>query len=243
MSFFPKQGKAISQCIIVHHLIRTLAVMVVCAMENLIYWTLHRPFSSAKCASAVELVWLVILMWDYLLLFSGMFFSSRNFPFGLQNGKGHIQTAVAALIFFLFIITINAVKSSGSLVRSAAGFCTWAATVAHIIMYVYLYGCFLLIRAIHHVTTVFPVEKISTLTFLSRFSPSSTIFPFSSPFAHFPSYMLFLFFPTAVSLPPEAIHVSEGFSLSHWFPANPSLWARHSRPLTPLRWFTQAVIA
>lgn len=69
-------------------------------------------------------------------------------------------------------------------------------------------------------------ENVSTLTYLSpSFSLPSTFFPFSSPFARFPCFIVLFYFPL------HSLRCRLSFagghscfwrgSLSHWFPASP----------------------
>ncbi len=145
----------------------------------------------------------------------------------------------------LFIFTINAVKSSWSLLSTAAGFCTWRVYIFTYCMGFYM--DFLLIVA--HPFCHFGIDINLKLPLLfSHLPPSSSIFLFSSPFAHFPSHMLCIYFFSLLSLLCRLCFALGHScfwrgSLSHWFPASPSLWARHSGPLTPLSSFTHAVIA
>ncbi len=174
-------------------------------------------------------------MWDYLL-FSGMFFLHTIFH---RDYRMKWTACHCSLDIFLFIIARNAVKSSGWLVWSAV---LYLSSNGGSYYYVCVFIWIFIARPYHPLCHyLLPCGKDIYLNlFLSLFSLFHHL-PILFPFCSF-SLLCYSYF-SSLSLSPEAIHVSEGFSLSHWFPANPSLWARHSKPLTPLRWFTQAVIA
>lgn len=94
-------------------------------------------------------------------------------------------------------------------------------------------------QLIHHNTTVSPCGKTSTPSPSLSPWPASLLFP-SCSFS-FLFISLLLFWRVAFARQPSSF--LKGFFLFQWFPASPSLWVRHSGPLTPLCWFTQAVVS